>query len=108
MWICLSDSFLSIVDTGDASGRSLLVRARRAGDIERVFPGAEVIEGAGTDYAFRARIAREWVAARLSEEVKSLNYPNFKASVRAPDLKAAYGRVWAVMAGVQHAGDQGE
>ncbi len=29
MWICLNDSFLSIVDKGDPSGATLLVRARR-------------------------------------------------------------------------------
>jgi len=42
MWIFLSDSFLSIVDKDDPSGATLLVRARVAGDIERVFPGVAV------------------------------------------------------------------
>ena len=37
MWIFLSDSFLSIVAHRDKPG-VLLVRARRAGDIEAVFP----------------------------------------------------------------------
>lgn len=34
MWIFLSDSFLSIVDK-EGDGSTLLVRARRAGDIEK-------------------------------------------------------------------------
>ena len=54
MWIFLTDAFLSIVDK-DGDGTTLLVRARRAGDIERVFPGAEVIEGASSDCRCRAR-----------------------------------------------------
>jgi hypothetical protein len=58
MWICLSDAFLSIVDKGDPTHATLLVRARRAGDIERVFPEAEVSAKGGSDYAFRARLPR--------------------------------------------------
>ena len=41
MWICFSDSFLSIVEPAEKDG-TLLVRARRDGDIERVFAGAKV------------------------------------------------------------------
>lgn len=33
MWICLADAFLSIVDKGDPSHATLLVRARRADGI---------------------------------------------------------------------------
>lgn len=79
MWIFLCDSFLSIVDRGAPSGQTLLVRARRRGDIERVFPGAAVVENAGTDYAFRARIDREQVALTMAEQVSEIRYPNFKA-----------------------------
>lgn len=49
MWLFLDRSFLSIVDKGDPSGQTLVVRARQRGDIEAVFPDAQVIEGAGTD-----------------------------------------------------------
>ena len=41
MWIMLSDCFLSIVSK-DCGPAELLVRARRAGDIEKVFPNAKV------------------------------------------------------------------
>lgn len=34
----MNKSFLSIVDKGDPSGKTLLVRARQAGDIKQVFP----------------------------------------------------------------------
>jgi hypothetical protein len=59
MWIFLSDAFLSVVaDKADPSGERLLVRARRSGDIERVFPEAAVFSVAGADYAFRAWLPR--------------------------------------------------
>ncbi len=101
MWICLSDSFLSIVDKGDPSGQTLLVRARSRGDIEKEFPSAQVIEGSGTDYAFRARISRKHVAERMAEAVQGIGYANFKSSVSDRRLHNAYARVWGEMAGLQ-------
>lgn len=97
MWLFLSDSFLSIVDKGDKSGKTLLVRARKKGDIERVFPTATVIEGGGTDYQFRARIDREEVALRVAESVRNVSYPNFKSSVIERDRHDAYMGVWGEM-----------
>ena len=39
----------------------------------------------GTDYPYRARIDREAVAQRLAEAVRSIRYPNFKATVAEDD-----------------------
>jgi hypothetical protein len=103
MWIFLSDSFLSIVDKGNKSGRTLLVRGRRKGDIERVFPQAEVIEGGGTDYQYRARIDREEVALRIADAVRSIDFQNFKSSVHEPGRHDAYVRVWDAMYRYQNA-----
>lgn len=97
MWIFLSDSFLSIVDKGDPSGETLLVRARRRGDIEAVFPNAEVIENAGTDYRYRARIDREQVAQAIAKQVRTLTYQNFKATVQDGDRHRAYMDTWQAM-----------
>ena len=47
MWIMHSDCFLSIVSK-DCGPTELLVRARRNGDIEKVFPSAKVIRSTGT------------------------------------------------------------
>lgn len=96
MWIFLTDAFLSIVNKG-GDGTTLLVRARRAGDIERVFPGAEVIEGVGSDYRYRARIDRDSVAQRLAEQVRGIRYANFKATVKDSRRGHAYLDVWDVM-----------
>jgi hypothetical protein len=97
MWIFSSDSFISIVDKGDSSGQTLLVRGRRKGDIERAFPDAEVIEGGGTDYRYRARIDREEVALRMADAVRGISYPNFKSSVNEHDRHDAYMDVWGAM-----------
>lgn len=97
MWIFLSDSFLSIVDKGDPAGQTLLVRARRHGDIERVFPGADVVEGRGTDYRYRARIDREQVALAMAEQVRAIRYPNFKGAVTDDERHQAYMDTWQAM-----------
>jgi len=97
MWIFLSGSFLSIVDKGDKSGKTVLVRARQKGDIENVFSSASVVEGGGTDYQYRARIDREEVALRMADEVRGITYPNFKSTVKERDRHNTYMKVWDVM-----------
>jgi hypothetical protein len=97
MWVFLSDSFLSIVDKGDPSGKTLLVRARRKGDIERAFPGAEVVTGGGTDYRYRARLDRTIVAKKVADSVMNLDYENFKNTVKERDRHDAYLQVWDAM-----------
>ena len=97
MWIFLSDAFLSVVDKGDPSGKTLLVRARRNGEIEKIFPGAQVVEGGGTDYKFRARIDRAAVAERVAESITNISYSNFKSSVDDSSRHDAYMRVWDAM-----------
>ena len=97
MWIFLSDSFLSIVDKGDATGKTLLVRARAKGDIQRVFPNAQVTEGDGTDYRFRARIERDVVANKLAAQIREIGYSNFKSSVHEQQRHDSYMGVWQVM-----------
>lgn len=100
MWIFLNDAFLSVV--ADRNSDQLLVRARIAGDIERVFPTAEVMENTGTDYPFRAWINRETVADALYWQTQSIGYDNFKGSVQENDRHDAYLSVWGVMQRFQH------
>jgi hypothetical protein len=97
MWIFLPDSFLSIVDKGDATGKTLLVRGRRQGDIEQVFPNANVQSGGGTDYVYRARIDRNEVADAIATSIKAIRYPNFKNEVTESDRHDAYLDVWSAM-----------
>ena len=102
MWLCLPDSFLSVVHK-DCDDDELLVRARRAGDIEKVFPEAKVIVNTKTDYMYRARVKREVVADAIFTHVMTLDYPNFKNEVADHDLHNAYSGVWSIMYRLQNA-----
>ncbi len=103
MWIFTSNAFLSIVDKAPAKHDELLVRARRQGDIEKVFPNAKVKKTVGSDYLFRAVVKRIDVAAAMVKMVNELNYDNFKDSIPHSDnqLHNACSQVWRVMANVQ-------
>jgi len=96
MWLCLSESFISVVaDRNDKS--RLLVRARIAGHIEAVFPKAEVFTDARADYLYRAFVNREEVALAVSKEVRGIDYDNFKSSVANQALHDAYLGFWRIM-----------
>ena len=96
MWICLNDAFLSIVADQVHPGY-LLVRARRQGEIEKVFPDAIVLGNVGSDYRYRAFIPRSQVALLLVERLEAIDYGNFKNSVRDADLHDAYYQIWRTM-----------
>ena len=100
MWLCLNDLFLSFVSK-DCAEDELMVRARRPGDIEKIFPDAKVTRYTKSDYLFRAPVKKDAVKAALVAEVDRIVYSNFKASVRDHDLHNAYNRVWSVMADLQ-------
>ena len=102
MWLFTPLGFYSVVQHRDDPD-TMLVRARVREDLERLrddhLPGAEVIEGAGTDYRFRVLVPRaawEQAAAALARDV---DYPNFKSEVARTDGGRArvYGRVWEIM-----------
>lgn len=103
MWLCFNDCFLSIVDK-NCQADELLVRARRDGDIERVFPGAQVEVSFDTDYRCRARIKRADVAAALTQRVMGIDYGNFKDSARDRSLHDAYMGVWSAVGKLQPGG----
>lgn len=96
MWILMNDSMLSIVRHTGRHG-SMLVRSRLTGDIERVFPSAQVEVDGGSDYRFRATLPEGEVADAISRRLLTINYGNFKASVREPSRHQAYRDVWNVM-----------
>jgi hypothetical protein len=100
MWLMFSDCFLSVVSK-DCGPTELLVRARRRGDIERMFPSAKVIEDTKTDYLYRAVLPRDVVKQAVADMIDHIDYPNFKNSVKDRMLHDAYLDVWAAMAGVQ-------
>ena len=96
----MSDCFLSIVHK-HCNENELLVRARRKGDIQKVFPNATVNEYPEHDYLYAAIVPRHFVAKAIAREVVEINYPAFKSTVTDPDLHDAYMQVWSTMAGLQ-------
>lgn len=101
MWISLSDAFVSIV-SDPTDQNLLLVRARRKGDIERVFGDIyAVTRTPDHDYLFRAHIPRDGVAAVIADALVSIDYGNFKGSVKNQRLHDAYLQVWHVMSKLQ-------
>lgn len=100
MWLCLNDAFLSIVSK-ECARDELLVRARRPGDIEKIFPGAKVTKNVHADYLFRAIVKRDAIARALEGEVRRITYANFKDSVADKRLHDAYLGVWTRMSTLQ-------
>lgn len=107
MWISLNDCFLSIVSK-DCARDELLVRARRRGDIDKIFPEAKVIVTDAADYQFRAVVKRDAIAAALAGEVARITYSNFKNAVDNGPLHDAYLRCWTAMASVQETPPYGD
>ena len=95
----MSDAFFSVVAGDDPT--TLLVRARRPGDIKRVFPHAEEFSLPGRDYQFRAFLPRTDVINALSDYVGSMSYKNFKNSIRNDAYHNACSSVWNTMARLQ-------
>lgn len=100
MWIMLNDCFFSIVYK-DCARDELMVRARRPGDIEKVFPGTSVTEYTASDYHYRAAIKKEAIKVAMIGEIDRITYSNFKSSVDDRPLHDAYLKVWSAMADLQ-------
>lgn len=103
MWIFTTFGFFSIVQKpGDVR---LTVRARARKDLDalrsRYLPSlSETIEGAGTDYRYRATVPRADLAEAMSRIVTDVTYSNFKSEVArraGHGRESLYHRVWDVM-----------
>src|SRR5262245_29711710 len=102
MWIYTKDAFYSVVEDHDHPAW-LIVRARVEGDIERLWPRAQIERDAGTDYAFRARIDRGTVSRTLAQAVRDIDYPNFKDAVTDDRRSDFYSQIWTVAWHMQQA-----
>jgi hypothetical protein len=94
LWIQFNNAFLSIVENRENTTESL-VRARVKGDIEKVFPEADVFEDNNADYKYRAFISKAIVAEKIMLKVTEINYDNFKNSVKEIERKKVYSNIWA-------------
>ena len=75
MWLFTPQAFLSIVAHRD-DARLRLVRARRPGEIEVLFPNAKVQATPHADYPYRAVLPAPEVAAAVAKAAEQSAYPN--------------------------------
>ena len=103
MWVIMNKAYFSIVENKN-NRDELLVKARVAGDIERIFPDAEVLKNIGTDYLYRASIPKTVVSNKLKNEIENIDYGNFKNSVPWEDelRHDVYFNVWNELSKLQH------
>jgi hypothetical protein len=96
MWLFTSSSYVSAVKHRSKE-HTLHVRARYAGDIEEIFPNAEVKMTPNADYAFRADVSKIDFVDFLITYTQDLEYTNFKDSVshQHPFRYSAYMDVWS-------------
>ena len=101
MWIFLNDAFLSIVAhrVAGKTTSKLVVRARRRGDLARVFPkhAEAILHTPQADYGFRLYLPHAVVAAAVLRRLLMIEYGNFKAGVEEDDRHNAYTAVWETM-----------
>jgi hypothetical protein len=107
MWIFTTIGFFSIVQKPRTD--FLTVRARVASDLDNLrkefMPKlSPTIEGAGSDYPFRATISHKDFGAGLAKMGEGIKYPNFKDAVgdqMGRHREQAYHKVWHALFGLQ-------
>lgn len=102
MWIFTQDAYLTISQDENQRER-FMIRARVAGDIEKLFPKAQVIRMDDADFLFRAFIPKRRVIEVLSRAIGNIEYTSFKGGVKDKCRAWYYAQVWAIMAAMQDA-----
>jgi hypothetical protein len=95
MWIFTKDGFVSIVQY-DRQPRTLVVRGRVTGDVERLMACKGVFEDTTGqhDYRYRAYLDRDRVADKIAEHVCAIRYPNFKPAIADKRRVRFYFQIW--------------
>ena len=98
IWLFTSNSFVSVVaDKDDTQSSRLLVRARIKGDIDQLFPDAEIMETPLADYRYRAWVDRQAVSNAFAKHVEGLTYTNFKNSIKDKERLEPLMHIWQAM-----------
>lgn len=109
MWLFTRLGFFSVVQKpGDADAGLVTIRARVRGDLEALkshyLPTmGDIIEGAGSDYQFRAKAPRVDFAEAAKLIAGDLDYANFKRSVahEGTQRERVYHEVWQALFGLE-------
>lgn len=114
MWLLTPFGFFSVVrKPQDVAEGQLTIRSRVRADLEALretcLPGmGEIVEGAGTDYRYRARVPRAELGLAMANLVSGIDYENFKDEVKhrqGSSRAQAYAEVWSVLAGLRESPD---
>ena len=106
MWIFLSDAFVSVV-AHRSKKDSLLVRARRKGDLARLLGAETQVDVTNdADYLYRATVSRAEIGNLIADRVKAIDYDNFKDSIDNEAYHDACLEVWTVMRDLQWRGEE--
>lgn len=90
MWLVLNKGFLSIVNKGG----NFVVRSRMRDHLEEYFPNKEILEFEGTDYQYRININKEELTEFLCSLPDTIDYGNFKKSIKEKKLESFCMEVW--------------
>lgn len=93
MWLCFSDAFLSVVRDKD-DFEVLKVRARKRAHLATHFPHHRILRDDRADYRYRVIASRHDVTRLLIRSIASLDYTNFKNSVKDRELHDLYALWW--------------
>lgn len=93
MWICTNRGFISIVADRDDPA-FLLVRARKRSHLKALFPEARIKTTKKADYRFRAQVMRREAGHVIANAIRSIDYDNFKSSVKDRELHDLYLNLW--------------
>ncbi len=107
MWLFTPIGFFSVVADRNRPDQ-LIIRARVHEDLQalrdRYLPELLLVDQAGTDYAWRAWVARDRWETAAAAMAAAIDYPNFKNAVQERQGSGrahAYMEIWQVMYGVQ-------
>lgn len=103
MWIITRFGFFSVVQK--PGEKELTIRARAREDLEalkeKYIPQlGKIVEGAGTDYQFRAKLPHDVFAEAMKEIVMDIDYSNFKNTVareQGHERADVYHKLWGVL-----------
>ena len=96
MWVFMRDSMLALVEH-PTEPKIMNVFARIRGDIEKVFPEADVIEAVEGDYRFRTSLPRDRVTQALGLRVGKIDYHSFSDAIEDEERRNTYLQVWSAM-----------
>lgn len=100
MWIASKSGFISVVQHF-AKQDMLLVRARVRKDLQSLFDNKRIFELEDADYRFRVEVSKQEFAEIMVNQIKDIDYPNFKNRIAAQSGQAdkldAYHDIWRTM-----------